>query len=1641
MPFLTSNLRPVLALCLLGTVFVGDRASAQCETTAFVTLPPAGLWDTLTPYAVPSDRQSDQNGFPIYNSAHPYWHDTDYAGGFLLASGLHGWDLFDVRTTARKQSPQRIYGMDGWSWTSNYPFTDPRGIPLGFVSNDQRRLAPRFWNSYGEVDTHGRDATMKEFGGKIYIASGASSGLTVWEFDPAAWASNPGTATDTGAAPEIIYAVGKDDMVAGPHFRDMHFAIAAGPTGGDRLYLYASVSSGSNRVYTFDISSAITTQCTGAADADVFLNHVRQPSSDCSPNIFKGLLTGKAHFIDTIDRQGSSPGYLAVGRTTEAEVFSLANGAAPVSRGLVRQAGDGSRLARNAAIWRTGSSIGFATVGSESGGSDDGLFVYDITNCVSGNCNGSANRVYEDTRLVTDTAKERVEAGTANGRAYLWTGQPSRCGGRSVKEVLVDVTNLSAVNDLTPALTQNIGGDVVNYFQFYYPENSSGFDWILAEGAAFDDEGYLYRSMGQIVDSHLLGDPSPSLVINGPTQTFHGDTDTYTAVPTNCTPTSGWAWSTDEDTGSNVVITNGTTATPTISWVDTGITSDTIRVTNPGCAGAEGTLSVNISDPTPQIISVSLNGTPIGSGSTVQVQQCTSAAFTTNTIGRAPLTYSWSITPAGASSSVTTLEWPVGNASTSVDQALSLGVNNASGSDSFNATLDIIEIGALGFIANPILNQVGNAASFTIDANSEGASEWRWEVAPAGTGTYTIEADFGTGVRVQPFNLATGDWDVRVTIRNCVQTGVTEVREVEDINVTSSPPSVNFTVGGPDCFLQGAFCFLVAGETAEFTIANSGGPITGYRYDFDHTGTTTSTCGLSGSTSSPIDSFTYASVGTFRPCLQVTGPGGVHLVLADKVVEVDPVAPASISVSCPSGATTGQTVTCSASATNCTASSSGWTWSTSGGTGSSNTSSIGVSWSSTGSKTVTASNSACTAVSGSDSVNVTEGGGGGGDLNAVAVITPASPLVGESVTLNGSGSTGDITLYQWSVKLNSTTLASYGTENATHVFDNPGTYTVILSVGEGCAAFDCFDDDTQTVVVGGDDLNAVAVITPAAPDAGDPVILNGSGSTGAIALYLWTVKLNSITVATYNTEIASHVFDTPGTYTVLLSVGEGCSASSCFDDDTQTVVVGGGPPLAAAFSVSPASPTQGDTVTLNGASSTGDVLEYLWTIRPPSGPAMNLGGQALLLSFDQAGTYSVTLTVHDVVGCSVAGCMDSTTQTVSVTAVEELKADIRILGADPPIAGQFFTLDGSMSTGSPTSWVWTFQGQQVPGETLTLRIDEIGDLPITLTVSNAGGSDSTSTVLQIVGDCDPSGDRLCLAGRRFKVEVDWITREGDEGPGVPFETGTPDSGLFWFFGSTNAEMLVKVLNGCAITGHFWVSVAATTDVGYSLSVTDVLTSDVYTVTNPVGQAAPAVLDTEAFATCDQSGLTQSAAPAELSYPSSSALAMLRVEAEARILAEQQQVLAESTAWAAEIAARLERESLLESEGLVGQTAEMGTCVADSETFCLLEDRFEVTVDYRDNTDATGPGVTTPFVTADSGVYYFFEANNWELLVKMVPGCIVTDHFWVFLAATTDQEFTVHVKDTITGAEKDYFNPLGTRAPAVTDLFAFPCSTP
>ncbi|HEX4953870.1 MAG TPA: LamG domain-containing protein [Thermoanaerobaculia bacterium] len=113
------------------------------------------------------------------------------------------------------------------------------------------------------------------------------------------------------------------------------------------------------------------------------------------------------------------------------------------------------------------------------------------------------------------------------------------------------------------------------------------------------------------------------------------------------------------------------------------------------------------------------------------------------------------------------------------------------------------------------------------------------------------------------------------------------------------------------------------------------------------------------------------------------------------------------------------------------------------------------------------------------------------------------------------------------------------------------------------------------------------------------------------------------------------------------------------------------------------------------------------------------------------------------------------------------------------------------------------------------------------------------------------------------------------------------------------------------------------------------------------------------------------------------------------------------------------------------------CGSSTATSLCLLDRFIVSGKWRTGPPgaAEGTAQVADCPNEGSGLFWFFSAINWEVMVKAVNGCGLNNRYWLFSAATTNVFYRLEVTD-VHGAQKIYFNYPGPPAPAVTDTNAF-----
>jgi hypothetical protein len=131
---------------------------------------------------------------------------------------------------------------------------------------------------------------------------------------------------------------------------------------------------------------------------------------------------------------------------------------------------------------------------------------------------------------------------------------------------------------------------------------------------------------------------------------------------------------------------------------------------------------------------------------------------------------------------------------------------------------------------------------------------------------------------------------------------------------------------------------------------------------------------------------------------------------------------------------------------------------------------------------------------------------------------------------------------------------------------------------------------------------------------------------------------------------------------------------------------------------------------------------------------------------------------------------------------------------------------------------------------------------------SAYSNEAAGTPLTAPAPCTPGPRTLCLLGGVYAVQAHWRTPQGQLGAGnaVPL---TSDTGAFWFFSPDNVEMVVKVLDGCALSRTYWVFAAGLTNVEVVWTVTDSRVGVPNAYLNPGGLAFVPLQDTAAFRGC------------------------------------------------------------------------------------------------------------------------------------------------------------------------------------------------
>lgn len=115
-----------------------------------------------------------------------------------------------------------------------------------------------------------------------------------------------------------------------------------------------------------------------------------------------------------------------------------------------------------------------------------------------------------------------------------------------------------------------------------------------------------------------------------------------------------------------------------------------------------------------------------------------------------------------------------------------------------------------------------------------------------------------------------------------------------------------------------------------------------------------------------------------------------------------------------------------------------------------------------------------------------------------------------------------------------------------------------------------------------------------------------------------------------------------------------------------------------------------------------------------------------------------------------------------------------------------------------------------------------------------------------------------------------------------------------------------------------------------------------------------------------------------------------------------------------------------------------SCGSSTATHLCLLGRLSVSVVARpgppgNSTFQAQVGPVSP--SASAGIFWFFSADNWEVMVKALNGCGLNNRYWIFSTTTTNVFYRMDVSDVRAGANKVYFNYSGPPGPPVLDTNA------
>lgn len=299
----------------------------------------------------------------------------------------------------------------------------------------------------------------------------------------------------------------------------------------------------------------------------------------------------------------------------------------------------------------------------------------------------------------------------------------------------------------------------------------------------------------------------------------------------------------------------------------------------------------------------------------------------------------------------------------------------------------------------------------------------------------------------------------------------------------------------------------------------------------------------------------------------------------------------------------------------------------------------------------------------------------------------------------------------------------------THTFTNSGTYTVVVRLSNGCT-----DSTAQfTITVFGQPNAAFTATTPVC--VGDTVRVQNSSTQASSFRWFWGDGNQSVGNA------PTHVYNSPGTYTIILRAEQTAAAGIvCSDTVQRNVLVLAKPDLTLQSNLTTVTCTP---FTFQGSlpNITNETVQWIVNDTSRTPAITTITGSSANYTFQNPGTYRIIIRASNTIGCS-----DSTILTVVVRGRPRAliaPSAITTCSTDTTIV---FTNNSQSTDGFALSYTWQVNGNTVgTNASFSNRfvLPNAVPMPYTFTTrliarNNVGCTDTAVSTLQMVPTSDAS---------------------------------------------------------------------------------------------------------------------------------------------------------------------------------------------------------------------------------------------------------------------------------------------------------------